>query len=102
MRATTKSYLAILMGITIVANLWWTWTSYTYLPWLAAAVIIFVASVEWIYLDYDLMKSKHDLRFFGLFGERAIFTTAATFTLSHPILELILSVCALSIIDLSC
>lgn len=57
MSAKTKSYLAILMGIIIIlADLWWTWTSYTYLPWLAAGVIIFVASVVWIYLDYDLMK----------------------------------------------
>jgi len=54
---STKSYLAILMGIIIiVAYLWWTWTSYTYLPWLAAGVIILVASVIWIYIDYDLMK----------------------------------------------
>ncbi|MGA2461777.1 MAG: hypothetical protein ABSF82_10185 [Candidatus Bathyarchaeia archaeon] len=54
---STKSYLAILMGIIIiVADLWWTWTSYTYLPWLAAGVIILVASVIWIYIDYDLMK----------------------------------------------
>jgi hypothetical protein len=57
MSTKTKSYLAILMGIIIiVADLWWTWTGYTYLPWLAAGVIIFVASVVWIYLDYDLMK----------------------------------------------
>ena len=55
--SNTKSYLAILMGIIIiVADLWWTWTSYTYLPWLVAGVIILVASVIWIYIDYDLMK----------------------------------------------
>ena len=55
--SSTKSYLAILMGIIIiVADLWWTWTSYTYLPWLAAGVIILVASMIWIYIDYDLMK----------------------------------------------
>jgi hypothetical protein len=59
MDSKVKSYLAILMGIIIIiADLWWTWTSYTYLPWLAAGVIIGVASVIWIGLDYDLMKSK--------------------------------------------
>ena len=59
MITNAKSYLAILMGIIIIiADLWWTWTSYTYLPWLAAGVIIGVASVIWIGLDYNLMKSK--------------------------------------------
>lgn len=55
----TKSYLAILMGIIIIlADLWWLFTgnSYQYPPWLEAGVIIFVASVIWIGLDYSLMK----------------------------------------------
>lgn len=57
METRTKSYLAILMGIIIiVADVYWTVTSYQYLPWLVAGVVIFVASVIWIYLDYDLMK----------------------------------------------
>jgi hypothetical protein len=57
MTPRTKSYLAILMGIVIiVADLYWTYTSYQYLPWLAAGVVIFVASVVWLYLDYDLLK----------------------------------------------
>jgi hypothetical protein len=53
----TKSYLAILMGvIIIIVDLWWTVTSTMYLPWVVAGVVILVASVVWIYLDYDLMK----------------------------------------------
>ncbi len=59
MTTNAMSYLAILMGIIIItADLWWTWTSYTYLSWLAAGVIIGVASVISIGLDYNLMKSK--------------------------------------------
>jgi len=55
-----KSYLAIALGVIIlIVDIWWTWTSYTYLPWLAAGVIIGVASVVWIGLDYDLMKGNH-------------------------------------------
>jgi hypothetical protein len=44
--------LAILMGIIIVvSDLYWTYTSYTYTPWLVLGIIIFAASVFWIYLD---------------------------------------------------
>lgn len=56
METKTKSYLAILMGIIIIiADVYWTVTSYQYLPWLVAGIVILVASVIWIYLDYDLM-----------------------------------------------
>jgi len=54
-----KSYLAILMGIIIIlADVYWlvVGDSYKYVPWLIAGIVIFVASVIWIYLDYDLMK----------------------------------------------
>jgi len=54
-----KSYLAIGMGIVIIlADIFWLLVgeSYTYAPWLIAGIIIFVASVIWIYIDYDLMK----------------------------------------------
>ncbi|HMK82187.1 MAG TPA: hypothetical protein VK503_00560 [Candidatus Bathyarchaeia archaeon] len=54
-----KSYLAILMGIIIIlADVYWlvVGDSYKYAPWLIAGIVIFVASVIWIYLDYDLMK----------------------------------------------
>jgi hypothetical protein len=55
----SKSYLAIGMGIVIIlADIFWLLVgeSYTYAPWLIAGIIIFVASVVWIYIDYDLMK----------------------------------------------
>ncbi len=54
-----KSYLAIGMGIVIIlADIFWLLVgdSYTYAPWLIAGIIIFVASIIWIYIDYDLMK----------------------------------------------
>jgi len=54
-----KSYLAIGMGIVIIlADIFWLLVgqSYSYPPWLIAGIIIFVASVIWIYIDYDLMK----------------------------------------------
>ncbi len=58
MSKSTKSYLAILMGVLIlIADAWWTYTSYTYLPWLAAGLTIGVASAIWIALDYDLMRN---------------------------------------------
>lgn len=59
MASNTKSIVAILMGVIIIlADIYWllVGASYTYTPWLAAGVIIFVASVIWIYIDYDLMK----------------------------------------------
>ncbi len=55
--SNTKSYLAMLMGIIIVIlDLWWTYASYPYEPWTAVGIVIFVASVVWLYLDYVLMK----------------------------------------------
>ena len=59
MASNTQSIVAILMGVIIIlADIYWllVGASYTYTPWLAAGVIIFVASVIWIYIDYDLMK----------------------------------------------
>ncbi|MGA2785415.1 MAG: hypothetical protein ABSF09_12025 [Candidatus Bathyarchaeia archaeon] len=54
-----ESFLAVTMGIIIlIVDFWWTWTSYTYLPWLAAGVLIGVASAIWIGLEYDLWQSK--------------------------------------------
>jgi len=60
MSAKIKSYTAILMGVVIIlADVYWLLigNSYTYVPWLAAGIIIFVASIIWIILDYDLMKN---------------------------------------------
>jgi hypothetical protein len=55
--SNTKSYLAMLMGIIIIIlDLWWTYASYPYEPWTAVGIVIFVASVIWLYLDYVLMK----------------------------------------------
>lgn len=60
MSTKMKSYVAISMGVVIIlADIYWllVGSSYTYVPWLAAGIIIFVASVIWIYVDYDLMKN---------------------------------------------
>jgi len=57
--ANTKSYFAMLRGIVIIlADIYWLVErqSYQYTSWLAAGVVIFVASVVWIYLEYYLMK----------------------------------------------
>jgi hypothetical protein len=44
--------LAILMGIVIiVADLYWTATSFSNPIWVALGVVILVASIVWIYLD---------------------------------------------------
>lgn len=57
MKGNTKSYLAILMGIIIlVADLYWTYTSYFDTTWLALGIIILVADIIWLVLDYSLMK----------------------------------------------
>ena len=52
-----KSYLAILMGVIIaILDLWWTYASIGYQPWETVGIVIFIATVVWIYLDYSLMK----------------------------------------------
>ena len=54
-----ESYLAIVLGIIIIAaDIFWLLIgqSYTYAPWLIAGVIIFVASLIWIYIEINLMK----------------------------------------------
>jgi hypothetical protein len=59
MNTKTESYVAIMMGIIIIlADVYWllVGNSYTYGPWLAAGLVIFVASLIWIFVDYDLMK----------------------------------------------
>ena len=59
MDSKAKSYAAIVLGIIIIlADIYWLMVgaSYTYTPWLAAGIIIFVAAVVWIWIDYDLMK----------------------------------------------
>jgi hypothetical protein len=51
------------MGIVILlADIYWLvvpvsgFYSYQAPPWLAAGIIIFVASLVWLWVDYDLMK----------------------------------------------
>ena len=59
MDSKMESYAAIVLGvIIIIADIYWllVGTSYTYAPWLAAGIVIFVASLVWIWIDYDLMK----------------------------------------------
>jgi len=54
-----ESYLAVVLGIVIItADIFWLLIgeSYTYAPWLIAGIIIFVASVIWIFLEFNLMK----------------------------------------------
>jgi hypothetical protein len=57
MKNNLKSKLAMLMGVVIlVADLYWTYTSYFNSVWLALGVIILVADLVWLYLDYELGK----------------------------------------------
>lgn len=57
MKTRTKSWLAILMGIVILpSDIYWTYTS-AYDPiWLTLGIIILVADLAWIALDYSLMQ----------------------------------------------
>ena len=60
MKTKTKSYLAILMGVVIfAANTYWLYAgdSWKYMPWLVSAIIIYLADIYWIILDYQLMNS---------------------------------------------
>ncbi len=57
MKSSVKSWLAILMGIVIlVADLYWTYTSYFDATWLALGIVIAVADVAWLLIDWSLMK----------------------------------------------
>lgn len=63
MSSKVKSYLAILMGIVIIVmDIFWLvypvegFYSYQAVPWLAAAIVILVASIVWIVLDFSLME----------------------------------------------
>ena len=55
--ASTKSWIAVLMGIVIlVADLYWTYTSYPDATWTALGAIILVADLIWLTIDYSFMK----------------------------------------------
>jgi hypothetical protein len=57
MAKSAKSMLALLMGvIIIIADLYWTYTSYYDLTWLVLGVIIFIATIIWLVLDWDWMS----------------------------------------------
>lgn len=59
MNRKLKSNIAIAMGIIIlVADIYWTYTSYYSILWLALGVIILVADIIWIYLDYDMGRKR--------------------------------------------
>ncbi len=56
--ANIRSLIAVLMGIVIlIADLYWTYTSYTDPTWLALGVIIAVADLIWLAIDFSYMKS---------------------------------------------
>jgi hypothetical protein len=63
MSSKVKSYLAILMGIVIIVmDIFWLvypvegFYSYQAVPWLVAAIVILIASIVWIVLDFSLME----------------------------------------------
>lgn len=38
--------------VIILADLYWTYTSYWNRQWLALGIIIFIASIVWLYFDF--------------------------------------------------
>jgi hypothetical protein len=59
MGSKAESYLAIVMGIIIIlADIYWLLfdNSYTVPQWLVSAIIILVASLVWIGIDFHLMR----------------------------------------------
>ncbi|MEM3227701.1 MAG: hypothetical protein QXR58_01290 [Candidatus Micrarchaeaceae archaeon] len=55
MAGKALSNLAIVMGIVVIlADLYWTYTSYSVPEWLALGLIILVASIVWLIADLKL------------------------------------------------
>ncbi|MDE1865018.1 MAG: hypothetical protein KGH94_00035 [Candidatus Micrarchaeota archaeon] len=55
--ANTKSWIAILMGVIIlIADVYWTYTSYYDIVWVILGVVIFVADIIWLLIDWSFMK----------------------------------------------
>jgi hypothetical protein len=55
-----KSQIGLLMGVIIaIADLYWTYTSYTDSLWLSLGAIIFVADLVWIAMDFSLMRESN-------------------------------------------
>ena len=45
------------MGLVIlIADIYWTYTSYYDMVWLALGAIILVADIVWIYIDYVMSR----------------------------------------------
>ncbi len=52
-----KSAVAMLMGVVIlVADIYWTYTSYTDVTWLLLGIIIAVADLIWLAIDVSYLK----------------------------------------------
>ncbi|MCL4389141.1 hypothetical protein M1397_00825 [Candidatus Marsarchaeota archaeon] len=57
MNNKSKSLVGIIMGIIIlIADLYWTYTSYSVPTWLALGIIILVADIIWLVIDASFMK----------------------------------------------
>lgn len=63
MDADTKSTVSIIMGvIVILADLYWTLTSYMVPVWLFLGIIILVASLVWLWMDVSLRGNNKKRR----------------------------------------
>ncbi len=59
MATNTKTLLGIIMGLIIlVADLYWTYTSYQIALWLALGIIILVADIIWLVIDASFLNKK--------------------------------------------
>ena len=57
MGSNTKSKIAVLLGIVIaIADIYWIYTSYYYLLWVALGIIILAADIVWLFIDWSFMK----------------------------------------------
>jgi hypothetical protein len=55
-----KSQIGLGMGVIIaIADLYWTYTSYTDTLWLTLGVIILVADLVWLAIDFDLIRESN-------------------------------------------
>jgi hypothetical protein len=51
--------LAMLMGIIILlADAYWIYTSGAYALWIELGIVIFVATLVWLYLDWDMSRKQ--------------------------------------------
>jgi len=53
----SKSMIGMVMGLVIlVADLYWTYTSYNVTLWLALGIVILIADVIWLAVDASFLK----------------------------------------------